>query len=225
MMDEIVETSAKECERRRALAEANAKQRRREREEPGPKWFVVQCVGVSDKQVIHALARYDVETYVPRTIVMKPVPRRRMSRQQRLSGHTIEVPTEAPLFPRYVFVQVDTSRPGWGHVFTSPGVGGLVCNEGRPVFMSEKEMAYVRSLENDGVIPGDISLMELFNVGDEVKVTDGPFRDFDAVVDRAFEAPVKDLDPNSQIRVAIPMFGRVTSVELAYWQVKKASNS
>ncbi len=224
-MDGMVQISAQDQEHRRVLAEAKAKERKREREEPGLKWFVVQCVGVSDKQVIQGIERYEAETYTPRTIVMKPVPRRRMSRQQRLSGHTIEVPTEAPLFPRYVFVQVDTSMPGWGHVFTSPGVGGLVCNEGRPVFMSEQQMAYIRSLENNGVIPGDITLLELFNVGDELKITDGPFRDFDAVVEKAFEAPIKDLDPNARIKVAINMFGQVTRLELAYWQVARRSDN
>jgi transcription antitermination factor NusG len=198
-MDGVVEISAKEREQRREQAEINAAKRRAERERPGPKWFVVQCVGLSDKQVMDQLALYHVETYAPKTIEMKRVPRRKMSRSQRLTGHTIEVPKEVPLFPRYVFVNVDTS-----------------------------------SREINGAISGDLSLVEafdkdavvrVFDVGETLIVDDGPFREFEGVVERAFDAPINKLDPNSRIRVAIPMFGRVTSVELAYWQVKKSSNS
>lgn len=210
-----------EAANQRAMAEQKAAERERLRNAPGPKWYVVQCTRGTDTQALTAFERYRIETYYPKILQLKPLPRRRMSASQRASGHTVQVPTETPLFPRYVFTYLDISRPDWHDAFELAGVGGLLCRDRMPVWLPDETIAAIRKRENNGVIPGKESIRAIFGIGDKVIVTDGPFASFPGIVEQGFDVPIEKLAAEMRIKVAVDIFGRATPVELEYWQVSK----
>lgn len=205
----------------RAFAESQSADRERERLAPGPKWYIVQCIRGTDQQALGAFARFKIKTYYPRILQLKLMPRRRMSATQRAAGHAIMAPTEVALFPRYVFTNFDPHTEAWHSAFELAGVGGLVCRDGMPVYMPESVIASIKKRENNGVIPGKDSVRAVFNIGEEVTVTDGPFASFPGIVEQGLDVPIEKLDASMRIKVAVNIFGRATPVDLEYWQVAK----
>lgn len=205
----------------RKVAEERAAERKRLREAPGPKWYVVQCIRGSDAQALTAFERFRIKTYYPKIMQLKPLPRRRMSAAQRQGGFSVQVPTEVALFPRYIFTSLDISQGDWHDAFEVAGVGGLICRDGMPVYMPDEVIAKIKKRENNGVIPGKDSVRAIFGIGDEVTVTNGPFASFPGIVEEGLDVPIEKLEASMRIKVAVNIFGRATPVELEYWQVAK----
>lgn len=204
---------------RKAYADDRAAARKAERDAPGPKWYIVQCIRGTDQQAIDAFARFKIETYYPKIVQLKPLPRRRMSASQRAAGMVVMAPQETSLFPRYIFTRFDISRGGWHEAFEFAGVGGLMTRNAMPVWMSDETIASIKGRENNGVIPGKDSLRVLFDVGDKITVTDGPFASFPGIVEEGLDVAIEKLEPQMRIKVAVNIFGRATPVDLEYWQV------
>lgn len=200
-------------------AEINAARRDQERSAQGPKWYIVQCIRGSDQQALDAFERFKIETYYPKIIQLKPMPRKRMSASQRMSGVVVMAPQETALFPRYVFTRFDIRMHGWHEAFEFAGVGGLMSRDRMPLWMPEEKINAIKRRENNGVIPGKEKLRVLFDVGDSVIVTDGPFASFPAIVEEGLDVAIEKLEPSMRIKVAVNIFGRATPVDLEYWQV------
>ena len=123
--------------------------------------------------------------------------------------------------PGYVLINVDIDDRTWSLVKSTPGVTSFIgsrdsrSNKEVPKPLSEAE---VYDLLNEGprtgeVLPSRKSAPEIrFNVGEHVKVIDGPFNNFSGVVEEVF--PEK-----GRVRVKVEIFGRGTPVELDYLQV------
>lgn len=203
------------------MAQERADERKKLREAPGPKWYIVQSIRGTDQQALGAFDRFRIKTYYPKIIQLKPMPRRRMSATQRQGGMSIQVPTEVALFPRYIFTNFDIERDSWHDAFELAGVGGLICRDGMPVWMPDETVASIKRRENNGVIPGKDSVRAIFNIGEEVTVTNGPFASFPGIVEEGLDVPIEKLAPNMRIKVAVNIFGRATPVDLEYWQVAK----
>lgn len=205
---------ATECENERRRLRAAA---------TDPMWHLVQCLGRSDSYALETFKRYEIETYYPKILELKIVPRRSMSRAQRMSGIEVRRPVSTPLFPRYIFMRADQRDPRVRTVFEVAGVGGLVCRNGAPLCVPDEAISHIKSRENgDGVVPGKESMRAVFKIGDEVRVTNGPFASFPAVVERGLDVAIEEFDPETRIKVAVSLFGRATPVELEIWQVAKA---
>lgn len=203
------------------FAQQRELERKQAREATGKKWYVSQCVRGTDQQAIDACARFKIATYYPVIMQLKPMPRRRMSAAQRQGGLSIQVPTPVALFPRYLFMNFDIEHDKWHDVFEVAGVGGLVCRNGMPVWMPDEVITSIKKRENNGVIPGKDSVRAIFNIGDEVTVTNGPFASFPGIVEEGLDVPIEKLVASMRIKVAVNIFGRATPVELEYWQVAK----
>lgn len=209
-----------EADRKKWVEDRDA-ERARQRSAPGAKWYIVQCIRGTDGQALTAFERFKIKTYYPKIMQLRPLPRRRMSASQRSSGMTIQAPTEAALFPRYVFINLDPQLQNWHGAFDLAGVGGLVCKGGQPVFLPDETIASIRRRENNGVIPGKDSVRAVFGIGENVVVTDGPFASFPGIVECGLDVAIEKLDPGMRIKVAVNIFGRLTPVDLEYWQVAK----
>lgn len=195
---------------------------RRMEQKSGPRWYVVQCIRGTDQHALDVFARYKIETYHPKTVTLKPLPRRRMSASQRQANVAIMAPTEVALFPRYVFTRFDIQQGGWHEAFDVGGFGGMVCRNGLPVFMPDETIAAIKRRENNGVVPGKDSMRVVFGIGDQVTVTDGPFASFPGIVEQGLDVAIEKLDASMRIKVAVDIFGRATPVELEHWQVSKS---
>jgi len=122
--------------------------------------------------------------------------------------------TERRLFPGYVFVQMVMDDDTWHLIKHTNKVTGFVGGaKNRPAPISEEE---VRKIENQVQEGADKPRHKIeFIIGELVRVKDGPFNDFNGVVEEVnYE--------KSRLRVAVTIFGRSTPVELEFAQVEKA---
>ena len=121
--------------------------------------------------------------------------------------------TERRFFPGYVLVEMDMTDESWHLVKSTNKVTGFVGGTGnRPSPISEKEVEKIMSQMQEGVEKPKPKT--LFEVGEMVRVKDGPFTDFNGNVEEVnYE--------KSRLRVSVTIFGRATPVELEFSQVEK----
>jgi len=119
--------------------------------------------------------------------------------------------TERKIYPGYIMVQMDMDEDTWFLVRETPGIGDFVGAHLKPVPMSKREVdKMLGQMEQKDEEP---KLKIDFKVGDTVKIKEGPFENFDGVVEEVI--PSKGL-----VRVVVTIFGRATRVELEYWKLE-----
>lgn len=122
--------------------------------------------------------------------------------------------SERKFFPGYVLVQMELSDETWHLVKETPRVMGFIGGKAdKPAPITEKEaQAILQRVDDSADKPKPKTL---FEPGEMVRVTDGPFNDFNGVVEEVnYE--------KSRLRVAVLIFGRSTPVELEFSQVEKS---
>lgn len=177
----------------------------------------------TDGQALEWLKRFGIDTYYPMVMEMKKVKRREMSRQQRASGIEIKKPEVVPLFPGYIFARLGQATVGWREIFRCAGLGGMLCDGDLPVLVREKLIRDIKARENNGIVPGGETMRNVYGLGEQVVVTEGPFATFTGVVEKGLDCPIEDVDPSTRIKVAVNLFGRAVPVELEVWQVAPGS--
>ncbi len=122
--------------------------------------------------------------------------------------------TERKFFPGYVLVQMDMDDETWHLVKDVPKVMGFIGKSSdKPTPISDREAEHILQRVKEGVDKPRPKTM--YEPGEVVRVTDGPFNDFNGVVEEVnYE--------KSRLRVAVLIFGRSTPVELEFSQVEKA---
>jgi transcriptional antiterminator NusG len=121
--------------------------------------------------------------------------------------------SERRIFPGYVLVEMELTDETWHVIKNTPRVTGFLGGSGnRPSPISEKEVAKILSQMEEGVERPRPKV--LFEVGEMVRVKEGPFADFNGNVEEVnYE--------KSKVRVSVAIFGRSTPVELDFSQVEK----
>ncbi len=121
--------------------------------------------------------------------------------------------SERKFFPGYVLVQMDMTDDTWHLVKDVPKVMGFIGGTGdRPAPITDKEAEAILQRMQEGVDKPKPKV--LFEPGEVVRVTDGPFNDFNGVVEEV------DYD-KSRLKVSVLIFGRSTPVDLEFGQVEK----
>jgi transcriptional antiterminator NusG len=122
--------------------------------------------------------------------------------------------SERRFFPGYILVQMEMTDDTWHLVKSTPKVTGSIGGTAmKPTPISDKEVANILHQVQEGVEKPKPKV--LFEVGESVRVTEGPFTDFNGNVEEVnYE--------KSKIRVSVLIFGRATPVELDFGQVEKA---
>lgn len=115
-------------------------------------------------------------------------------------------------FPGYILLNVDLNDETWHTVRGTPKVTGFVGNDLHPQPLSDEDAMKIISRIKDGALKPKPKVS--FEAGDSVRVIDGPFSNFQGVVDEVF--PDK-----GRVRVMVSIFGRETPVELEFVQVTK----
>ena len=138
------------------------------------RWYVAQTQPNAESKAVTHLNRQGFTTYLPR--YMK---RRRHARR-------VEV-VSAPLFPRYLFVEIDTAIQRWRSIYSTVGVSQLVCTGDTPTPVLNQVVTLLKDRENAaGLI--ELERRPQFSIGDEVRVLDGVFCDcfglYDGMSDR-----------------------------------------
>lgn len=119
---------------------------------------------------------------------------------------------ERKFFPGYVLAKLDLSDQVWHMVKDTPKVTGFLGAGNKPSPVSQKEAEALMKQIQEGVESPRPSIT--FDIGEEVKVADGPFASFNGLVEEIDEEKGK-------LKVSVSIFGRATPVELEYSQVEK----
>ena len=183
------------------------------------RWFVVHAYSGFEKSVAQALrdriARMGrVDRFGAVLVPTEEVVEMRSGQKRR---------SERKFFPGYVLVQIVTTDDGgipridsesWHLIKETPKVMGFIGGTAdRPLPIRDEEAAMILNRVQEGVEKPKPKV--LFEPGQMVRVTDGPFNDFNGVVEEV------NYD-KSRVRVAVLIFGRSTPVELEFGQVEKA---
>ncbi len=183
---------------------------------PRDQWYVVHVLSGLEQKVQENLIRRVKLEEMSDFVYEVLIPTERVQEIKR--GKKTE--TTRKFFPGYLIVNMNLLDENnqlvektWYFIKDTDGVIGFAGTKDRPIPMRKKEveslLAQVRERE-DSVKP-KIS----FEVGDKVKVADGPFQNQNGVVE--------EIDPErGKLRVSVTIFGRETPVDLEYWQVERA---
>lgn len=182
------------------------------------RWYVVHAYSGFEQTVrrslLERIARFSMEEHFGDVLVPTEEVVEMRNGQKRRS--------DRKFYPGYVMVQIDTESDGrslrindecWHLVRETPKVMGFIGGtKERPLPISEKEAYAILQRVQDGAEKPRPKI--LFEVGEMVRVVDGPFNDFNAVVDEV------NYD-KSRLKVAVLIFGRSTPVDVEFTQVQK----
>lgn len=175
----------------------------------GLRWYVVHAYSGYEKSVMEALRKriqaLSLEDKFGQILVPTEEVIELRSGQKRKS--------ERKFFPGYVLVEMEMNEQTWHLVRSTPKVLGFIGGTSdKPVPITAKEAeAILQRMQDSSEKPKP---KVLFEVGEVVRVTDGPFADFNGVVEEV------NYEKN-RLRVAVMIFGRSTPVELQFDQVEK----
>ncbi|PTW61596.1 transcription antitermination protein nusG [Breoghania corrubedonensis] len=123
-----------------------------------------------------------------------------------------KVDAERKFFPGYVLVKMEMTDDAYHLIKNTPRVTGFLGADNRPMPISEAEAHRILHQVQEGVDRPKPSIS--FEVGEQVRVSDGPFASFNGLVEEVDEE-------RARLKVAVSIFGRATPVELEYAQVDK----
>ena len=123
-----------------------------------------------------------------------------------------KVNAERKYFPGYVLVKMDMTDEAYHLIKNTPKVSGFLGSDQKPVPIPDSEAERILSQVQEGVDRPKPSIS--FEIGEQIRVSDGPFA--------SFNGTVQDVDEErSRLKVEVSIFGRATPVELEYSQVEK----
>jgi transcriptional antiterminator NusG len=174
------------------------------------RWYSVSVLSNFEKKIAETIRTSAVENGLEDEIDEVLVPTEEVIEVRRGK----KVTTERRFMPGYVLVHMEMSDQGYHLINSINRVTGFLGPQGRPMPMRDAEVNQILNRVQEGE-DAPRTLIH-FEVGERVKVNDGPFEDFDGTVEQVD-------DESQRLKVMVSIFGRETPVELEFTQVSKQS--
>jgi transcription termination/antitermination protein NusG len=172
------------------------------------RWYVIHVYSGFEKKVATAIREQAEQKGLGERFEEILVPTEEVVEVRRGA----KVNSERKFFPGYVLVKMEMDDETWHLVRNTAKVTGFLGGRGRPSPITEAEAARIMHQVQEGIERPKPSIT--FEIGEQVRVCDGPFT--------SFNGTVEDVDEEkSRVKVAVSIFGRATPVELEYTQVEK----
>jgi transcriptional antiterminator NusG len=175
---------------------------------PRHKWYIVHAYSNFEKKVAESIREQARQQGLEENFSDILVPTEDVVEIRR--GRKVN--SERKFFPGYVLVKMEMTDEAYHLIKNTPKVTGFLGSGNKPMPVSEKEVQRIVGAIEEGVERPKPTIS--FEIGEQVRVTDGPFA--------SFNGAVEDVDEDrARLKVTVSIFGRATPVELEYSQVEK----
>ena len=172
------------------------------------RWYIVHAYSGFERKVAQSIREQAVQKGMADLIDEVLVPTEEVVEMRR--GQKINA--ERKFFPGYVLVNMEMNEDSYHLVKNVPKVTGFLGTDNRPSPISQAEADRIHRQVQEGIERPKPSIT--FEIGEQVRVSDGPFTSFNGFVEEVDEE-------RARLKVAVSIFGRATPVELEYTQVEK----
>jgi transcriptional antiterminator NusG len=172
------------------------------------RWYIVHAYSNFEKKVAESIREQAKQRNLADHFEEVMVPTETVTEVRR--GRKVNA--ERKFFPGYVLVKMDLTDEVYHLIKNTPKVTGFLGTDKKPMPISEAEANRILHQVQEGIERPKPSVS--FEVGEQVRVSDGPFASFNGTVEEVDEA-------RSRVKVAVSIFGRATPVELEFGQVEK----
>ena len=175
------------------------------------RWYIIHAYSGFENKVRDAIMTEATRMGLDRLIESVEVPTETVTELRR--GKKIQ--SEKKFFPGYVLAKLEMNDDVYHLVKNTPKVTGFLGSMGKPQPISEAEAARILNTKEEAAAAPKTQIRIDYEIGDQVKVLDGPFASFTGLVE--------ELDfEKSRVKVSVSIFGRATPVELDFEQVERA---
>ena len=172
------------------------------------RWYVVHVYSGFEKKIAQQLKEQAAQKGLADQIDEVLVPSENVVEMRR--GQKVN--SEHKFFPGYVLVKMELSDEAWHLVKDTPKVTGFLGSRNKPSPISEAEAERIMKQTQEGTDRPRPAV--LYEVGEQVRVADGPFQSFNGTVEEVDEE-------KGRVKVSVSIFGRSTPVELEFGKVEK----
>ena len=170
-------------------------------------WYVVHTLTGQEDRVRASIQKVIDSGKLGETVSQVLVP---MEKVSEVKGGKKKI-SERRVFPGYVMIQMELNDDTWYSIKSTPGVAGFVGSGLKPVALGEEEVRQILQASQEKMEKPTPKV--IFDKGEAVRITEGPFTNFNGVVE--------EIHPEKgKLKVTVTIFGRATPVELEYWQVE-----
>ena len=172
------------------------------------RWYIVHAYSNFEKKVAESIEEQAKQKGLEHLFEAVMVPTEKVVEVRR--GRKVDA--ERKFFPGYVLVKMEMTDAAFHLIKNTPKVTGFLGADNKPKPITDKEADRILNQVQEGVDRPKPSVM--FDVGENIRVSDGPFASFNGIVQEVDEE-------RARLKVEVSIFGRATPVDLEYGQVEK----